>query len=47
MLRGLMDPGGQDRTAIAAQMGRDAVVLSLILWGAAAYVLLLLALSRG
>jgi hypothetical protein len=47
MLRGLMDPGGQDRTAIAAQRGRDAVVLSLILRGAAAYVLLLLALSRG
>jgi hypothetical protein len=46
MLRGLMDPAGQDRTAIAAKMGRDAVVFSLVVDGAAV-ALLLLALCRG
>jgi hypothetical protein len=46
MLRGLMDPSGQDRTAEAAQWGRNAVVVSLISCGAAV-ALLLVALCRG
>ena len=46
MLRGVMDPSGRDRTADAAKMGRDTVVFSLTLCGAAV-ALLLLALCRG
>jgi ABC-type dipeptide/oligopeptide/nickel transport system permease component len=46
MLRGMMDPSGRGRTADAAVMGRDAVVFSLIICGAAV-ALLLLALRRG
>ena len=46
MLRGVMDPSGQDRTAAAAQMGRETVVFSLVICGAAVAVLLR-ALCRG
>lgn len=46
MLRGLMDPSGQDRTAIAAKMGRDAVVFGLIICGTAG-AMFLLAICRG
>jgi hypothetical protein len=46
MLRGLVDPSGQGRTAVAAKMGRDAVVFSLIICGAAV-ALLLVAFCHG
>jgi hypothetical protein len=45
MLRGFMDPSGQDRTAIAARMGRDTVVFSLFIWAGAAFVVLLLSFA--
>jgi hypothetical protein len=46
MLRGLMGPSGRDRTTKAARMGRETVVFSLIICGAAVAVLLR-ALCRG
>ena len=46
MQRGLMDPSGRGRTADAAQIGREAVVFSLLI-SAGAAVVLLLALWRG
>jgi hypothetical protein len=46
MLRGLMDPSGRDRTTAAAKVGRETVVFSLVICGAAVAVLLR-ALCRG
>jgi hypothetical protein len=41
MLRGLMDPSGRGRTTAAVKMGRETVVFSLFICGAAVAVLLL------
>jgi hypothetical protein len=46
MLRGLMDPSGRERTTAAAKRGRETVVFSLVICGAAVAVLLR-ALCRG